>query len=158
MLLNNIAWILRHLPVFGVFGEGQYRLQPIYVDDFAQLAVAQGHATENRIIDAIGPETFTYIGLVTIIGQIIGARRLLISVPPALGYWAGWAISKLMGDVTITRDEIAGLMSDLLFTQSPPAGTTRLTDWAREHSTTLGVRYASELARRKNRERAYDTL
>ena len=29
-------------PVFGVFGDGRYRLQPIYVDDLAALAVEQG--------------------------------------------------------------------------------------------------------------------
>ena len=42
ILVNNIAWTLRRLPVFGVFGDGQYRLQPIYVDDLAKLAVEQG--------------------------------------------------------------------------------------------------------------------
>ena len=33
ILINNIAWCLRHLPIFGIFGDGRYRLQPIYVDD-----------------------------------------------------------------------------------------------------------------------------
>ena len=39
ILINNIAWCLRYLPVFGIFGDGQYRLQPIYVDDLAEAAV-----------------------------------------------------------------------------------------------------------------------
>ena len=39
ILINNIAWMLRRFPVFGVFGRGDYRMQPIYVDDLAQLAV-----------------------------------------------------------------------------------------------------------------------
>ncbi len=64
ILINNIAWALRHLPVFGVFGDGRYRLQPIYVDDLAELAVRWGDATENVIVNAIGPETFTYRELV----------------------------------------------------------------------------------------------
>jgi NADH dehydrogenase len=55
ILINNIAWALRRLPVFGVFGDGHYRLQPIYVDDLAQLAVEQGANRENVVIDAIGP-------------------------------------------------------------------------------------------------------
>ena len=38
ILVNNIAWALRRLPVFGVFGDGQYKLQPIYVDDLAEIA------------------------------------------------------------------------------------------------------------------------
>ncbi len=158
ILINNIAWTLRKLPVFGVFGDGQYRLQPIYVDDFAALAVEQGRDREKRIIDAIGPETFTYRRLAEEIGQIIGVRRPIVSVPPALGYMTGWVLGKIVGDVMITREEIEGLMADLLYTLSPPAGHTQLTDWAREHADMLGKHYASELARRKNREVAYEQL
>ena len=82
----------------------------------------------------------------------------MVSAPPGLGYLVGWIIGKLMGDVMVTRKEIEGLMQGLLYTASPPAGTTRLTDWARAHAATLGVQYASELARRRNRQLAYETL
>ncbi|MGC8781375.1 MAG: epimerase, partial [Anaerolineae bacterium] len=149
ILINNIAWLLRRLPVFGVFGDGSYRLQPIYVDDLAALAVAQGASRENVIINAIGPETFTYRELVQTIGRLIGAPRPVIGVPPAVGYWVGRLVGALMGDVTITREEIAGLMANLLYVDAPPAGTTRLTDWLAAHADTVGRRYASELARRR---------
>jgi NADH dehydrogenase len=158
ILINNIAWTLRRLPVFGVFGGGQYRLQPLHVDDFAALAVEQGKERSNRVIDAIGPETFTYRRLVEEIAAIIGVHRPIVSVPPAIGYAVGAVLGKLVGDVMITRDEVEGLMADLLVTNSPPAGTTRLTDWAREHADTLGKHYASELARRRNRQAAYEQL
>ena len=158
ILINNIAWTLRRLPVFGVFGDGSYRLQPIYVDDLAALAVEQGKRRENAIIDAIGPETFTYRELVRAIGEIIGVRRPIISMPPALAYVAGWKLGLLLGDVMITWPEVKGLMGDLLCTDSPPAGKTKLTDWTREHKDTLGVRYASELARRRDRRKAYENL
>ncbi len=158
ILINNIAWTLRHLPVFGVFGDGSYRLQPIYVDDFAALAVDQGHKKKNVIIEAIGPESFTYRDLVLMIGTVIGKRRPVLYVPPVLGYAAGSIIGRLMGDIMITRDEIAGLMQDLLFTQAPPAGATRLTAWARLNAAELGAHYASELARRRNRKEAYENL
>ena len=158
ILVNNIAWTLRKLPVFGVFGDGKYRLQPIYVDDLAKLAVEQGQSRENVIIDAIGPETFTYRGLVEEIGAIIGKKRAVIGVPPALGYLVGAIIGRLVGDVLITQDEVEGLMADLLYTDSPPAGETKLTDWAREHAAELGHKYASELARRRNRKEAYGQL
>jgi len=151
ILINNIAWALRRLPVFGVFGDGGYRLQPIYVDDLAEIAVDQGERQENIVIDAIGPETFTYRGLVERIGEIIGKRRPTISLPPGVGYLAGVVIGRLVDDVFITREEIEGLMADLLYVDSPPAGTTRLTDWAREHAGWLGRHYASELARRRDR-------
>ena len=158
ILINNIAWCLRWFPVFGVFGDGQYKLQPIYVDDLAELAVRQGREAANTIVDAVGPETFTYRGLVREIGAIIGKPRPIISLPPSLGYASGWLIGKFTGDVVITREEIKGLMQDLLCTKSPPAGSTQLTVWSREHAATLGQHYASELARRRNRQKAYTNL
>ncbi len=155
ILVNNIAWALRHLPLFGVFGDGQYKLQPIYVDDLAEIAVQQGRDRKNRVIEAIGPETFTYRGLVETVGEIIGKKRPIISVPPAVGYAVGWVIGKIVGDVMITREEITGLMANLLYVNSPPGGMTRLTEWATERSSTLGLRYTRELARRKDREAEY---
>ncbi len=155
ILVNNIAWALRHLPVFGVFGDGQYKLQPIYVDDLAQLAIEQGRQTNNVTIEAIGPETFTYRGLAETIGAIIDKRRPIVSVPPGLGYAVGWVIGKLVRDVMITREEIRGLMGNLLCVDAPPAGATKLTDWARERAASLGLHYASELARRQDRAAEY---
>ncbi len=149
ILINNIAWMLRHFPVFGVFGSGDYRLQPIYVDDLAQLAVEQGTSTQNTSIEAIGPETFTYRELVTTIGRIIGRRRPVVSMPPTVGYWLGRAFGAFKGDVVITREEIQGLMEGRLYVDAPPVGQTALTKWATEHRDTLGARYASELARRR---------
>jgi NADH dehydrogenase len=158
VLINNIAWTLRRFPIFAVFGDGRYRLQPIFIEDFAQLAVEQGRSRENAVIDAIGPETFSYRGLVERVGAIIGRRRPIVSLSPSWGYAAGWLIGQLVGDVMITRDEIEGLMQNLLCTNSPPAGTTKLTEWAVMHADALGRRYASELARRRNRAAAYESL
>lgn len=158
ILINNIAWALRHLPVFGVFGDGRYRLQPIHVADLAKLAVEQGAAREHAVIDAVGPETFTYRGLAEELGRIIGRPRRIVSVPPTLGYWFAWLAGKWLGDVLLTREEIGALMAGLLAVDAPPAGQVRLTDWAREHADSLGVRYASELARRRNRFASYERL
>lgn len=158
ILVNNIAWALRKLPVIVVFGDGQYRQQPIYVDDLAGLAVEQADNTDNVIIDAIGPETFTFRGLVETIGRIIGRPRRILSVSPGLGYLMAAIVGRLVGDTFLTREEIAGLMQDLLCTASLPVGTTRLTDWATAHADTLGLRYASELARRRNRLDEYARL
>ena len=155
ILINNIAWGLRHLPMFGVFGDGEYKMQPIYVDDLAELAIRHGREDKNLIIDAIGPETFTYRELVKKISEIIGKHRPIISVSPFIGYIAGWIIGKIVNDVMITKEEIEGLMSNLLYVESPPTGSTKLTEWAKKHSDTLGLKYTSELARRKNRESEY---
>jgi NADH dehydrogenase len=158
ILINNIAWMLRRFPVFGVFGDGNYKLRPIYVDDLARLSVKEGKEKENRIIDAVGPETFTYLYLVREIGRIIGKERRFIFIPDTVGYFLGWIVGKVLGDIIITRDEIEGLKTNLLYTDSPAAGSTRLTDWARENSSVLGLHYASELARRRNRIELYEKL
>ena len=155
ILINNIAWALRTLPVFGVFGDGQYRLQPIYAEDLAELAVEQGKSKEDIIINAIGPETFTYKELVETIGKIIGKQKPIVSFSPTMGYIAGLLIGKIVGDIMITRDEITGLMNSLLFVDSPPVGKTKLTEWVKEHRDSLGRKYTSELARRKDLESEY---
>jgi NADH dehydrogenase len=158
ILINNIAWMLRRFPVFGVFGDGHYKLQPIHVDDLAELAVEQGGLRENRIIDAIGPETFTYRELVQAIGKAIGKKRPIVSLPPSIGLVMGRFVGFVVRDVLITPEEIQGLMENRLVTSSPPAGSTRLTDWMAKHAGELGARYSSELARRRDRSSSYEAL
>ena len=156
ILINNIAWSLRKFPIVPVFGNGRYRLRPIYVDDLARLAVAQGQSRENCIIDAVGPETFTYRKLVRTIATILSKRRLIVGVPARLGYFSGTILGWLLGDVMVTWPEVRGLMSELLYVDAPSAGQTKLTEWATQHADHLGRRYASELARRKDRAAAYN--
>jgi uncharacterized protein YbjT (DUF2867 family) len=158
ILIDNIAWLLRKFPVFGVFGSGKYCLRPILVDDLAKLAVEQGRKSKNCVIDAVGPETFTYRALVEEIERAIGTRRPIVPVPASFGLLFSWLVGKMLRDVMLTRDEIKALMAGLLCTDAPPAGDTRLTDWLRENSAGLGTRYSSELARRRNRKKAYSNL
>ena len=155
ILINNIAWILRHFPFFILFGQGDYEIQPIYVDDLAEIAVEQGALRENSIINAIGTESFTYCELVEKIGEIIGKKRKIIHVSPEVGYFMAYVIGKLVDDIIVTRDEIAGLMAGMLAVNAPPAGQTRLTDWLGQHAETVGKRYTSEMARRKDRLSSY---
>jgi uncharacterized protein YbjT (DUF2867 family) len=155
ILINNIAWSLRHLPVIGVFGSGDYKLQPIHVDDLAQAVAVKVAAGADEITEAIGPETFTYRELVARVGRAIGIRRPIVSVPPALGYWGCRLLGLLVGDVIITREEIRGLMEGRLYVDAPPLGTTKLTDWMDRHGDTLGRHYTSEMARRIDRVSEY---
>jgi NADH dehydrogenase len=158
VLLNNIAWALRRFPIFMVFGSGRYRLRPIHVDDLAKCAVEQAAERRDLTVDAVGPESFTFRDLVREIGVAIGRWRPVLPTPAPMAYAAGWAIGKAVGDVMITWDEVKGLMAELLWTPSAAAGTTRLSEWARAHADVLGMRYASELARRRNRTASYDRL
>ena len=147
ILINNIAWFLRRFPVFPIAGQGDYRLQPVFVDDVAHLAVDAATAEGNTTLDAVGPETFTFKELLQEVRQTTRGRARLLPVPPSLSYTAASMVGLLLRDVVLTRDEIDGLMSGHLVSHDPPTGTTRLTDWMLEHRDTLGHRYASELAR-----------
>jgi len=155
ILINNIAWALRRLPVFGLFGDGSYKVCPIYVEDLAAAAVEFGKTTECVVVDAVGPETFTYRELVEMVGNTIGANRPLVGLPGWLGCLTGRLIGAIHGDVMITMDEIRGLTSDLLRVDSKPLGPTRLTNWVQAHRDTLGRNYTSEMARRRDLLGAY---
>ncbi len=151
ILLNNIAWMLRRLPIFGVFGHGDYRIQPVFVEDLADLAVASAMMTENLTLDAVGPETFTYNELVALLKRAVGGRARVLHIPPGVGLAIGRCLGWWTRDVVITREEIAGLMADLLVSHEKPTCPTRLSDWLGEHGHKLGRRYASELKRHYTR-------
>lgn len=158
ILVNNIAWVLRHMPVFGVFGWGGYKLQPMHVDDFADLAIDASDMTEEVTLDAVGPETFEFRRLVREIAGIIGVRRPIVPMPPCVGLGVSRLINPFVRDVIITREEIQGLMRGLLASDQGRTGATRLTTWAREHRDSLGARYSSEVGRRVKRDLAYELV
>ena len=148
ILINNIAWALRHLPLFGIYGDGRYRLQPIHVDDLAAAAIDRMTGAANETIDAIGPETYCYREMVEMIAREIESPALVVSMPPMLAYQAVRVLGWMVGDVINTRDEVRGLMQEKLYVRSPPIGTTKLSDWVRTFHLDIGSRYTSELQRR----------
>ena len=147
VLINNIAWLLRHFPVFAVPGDGAYRLQPIHVEDLAALAADAGRRSDDLVMDAVGPEIFTYDELVRTVAASVGRRARLVHLPPAMLGLAAWGLGVLVRDVVLTREEIRGLMDGLLVSSQPPTGATRLSDWLRENASSVGTIYANELAR-----------
>ncbi|MGB6837165.1 MAG: NAD(P)H-binding protein [Dehalococcoidia bacterium] len=147
ILINNIAWLMRRLPVFAVAGSGEYRLQPIFVEDLAEIAVNAGRHGENVTVDAVGPDIFTFNELVRLIGSAVGSRASIVHVPPRLALFLSRVIGYMRRDVLLTHDEVEGLRSNLLVSERGPTGHTRLGDWLRDHASTVGTKYASELER-----------
>jgi NADH dehydrogenase len=145
ILINNIAYLLRRFPFFFLPGDGSYRLQPVYVDDVAELAVEGVYRTDNYIIDAVGPDIFTFKEMVQLIGEKIGAKRPLIPVTPRLALLAAQFISLFVDDVILTPEEVDGLMAGLLVSDEPPRGKTRLADWLDKNRDKVGTNYASEI-------------
>jgi uncharacterized protein YbjT (DUF2867 family) len=147
ILINNIAWLLRRFPVFGVPGSGDYRVQPVFVEDVAEIAVRAAHYDENSIVDAVGPEVYTFDELVRLIAAKIGSRARIIHLRPGMALFLSRLIGCLLRDVVLTRDEAEGLMSNLLVSEGPPTGQARLGDWLAQNVDSVGARYASELNR-----------
>ncbi|HEY9286990.1 MAG TPA: NAD(P)H-binding protein [Candidatus Dormibacteraeota bacterium] len=147
VLINNIAWFLRHLPVFGIPGDGQYRLQPVFVEDYADRIVEAGAAADNVILDVAGPERFTFEGLVRLLRDAMGRRTRLVRMPPPLALAGARAVSVVLRDITLTSNELTGLMAELLISDEPSSCPSRLSEWVRAHQQELGHRYASEITR-----------
>jgi uncharacterized protein YbjT (DUF2867 family) len=147
ILINNIAWFVRHFPAFGIPGNGRYGIRPIYVGDMAQLMVDAVEQPGKSVINAVGPETFSFEELVQLIAERVGRRIPLMHLPASLAYVSTLATGWLVGDVVLTWEEYLGLMSNLLVTEGPAAGETRLSEWLLENRERVGRRYASEVAR-----------
>jgi uncharacterized protein YbjT (DUF2867 family) len=146
VLVNNIAWLLRRLPVFGV-PRGSYGLQPVHVEDFARLAVEQGASRVDAVLDAVGPEALGFDELVRLVRRAVGSRAALVPVPRALLLAAARLVGAAVRDVVLTPDEIAGLTANLLVSKGPPSASTRFSDWLTGNAERLGVEWASELQR-----------
>lgn len=147
ILINNIAWFVRHFPVFAVPGDGSYRIQPIFVRDMAALLASAVERKDDRILGAVGPEIFAFDELVKLIAEKIGRPARIVHVPAPLAYAATKTAGWLLRDVVLTWQEYRGLMDNLLVSGEPPRGTTRLSEWLAENRDAVGVHYASEVAR-----------
>jgi NADH dehydrogenase len=147
ILLNNLAWALRRLPVYGIPGRGRYRVQPIHVDDAARICVEAASWEPGRTHDAAGPEQLEYRDLVAAIRSAVGSRSLVVSMPTSAVLLAGRVLGLVVRDVVLRRDELIELTSSFLTSDEPPLGATRVADWLAANATLLGRRWSSELAR-----------
>ena len=142
-----MAWALRRFPMFLVFGQGDYPVQPIYAADMAAQAVDGGSRTDSFVGDAAGPEMFTFEELLQLLASSMGARVRLVHTPPSLGFALTRLVGLLLRDTMLTRDEVDGLMAGLLTSNAVSTATTRLGSWLEANAQQLGRHYVSELRR-----------
>jgi len=147
ILINNIAWLLRRMPVFVIPGLGGYRVQPVAVEDVAEIATWAAEQTHNLTVDAAGPDTLTYTELVERIAIAVGRRPKFVYFSPRLTLWAGDLVAAYVHDVLLTRQELQGLMEELLVSSEKPRGGRRIDNWLLGTSDSIGRNYASELDR-----------
>jgi uncharacterized protein YbjT (DUF2867 family) len=147
VLLNNIAWLLRHFPVFAVGGRGNYRIRGIHVDDLARLCVAKGSEDHDSVTDAVGPERPTFVELVRCLRDVVGSRARIVHVPGAAVPVLSRLLGLMLSDVLLSREEYRGMAAGLADTDGPATGPTALSRWLAEHGGDLGRQYANELDR-----------
>ena len=147
ILINNIAWFLRRCPIFAVPGDGNYRLQPVFVEDVAEIAVNGAVQGDSLIIDAVGPDILTFDELIRLIAGKIQSRAKIVHLKPGLALMISRLLGVVLRDVVLTRDEVEGLMANLLVSEGAPTGQTRLTEWLEQNRLHVGTKYASELDR-----------
>jgi len=147
ILINNIAWLLRRLPIFGVPGRGDYRLQPVAGEDVAEIATWAAEQTDNVIVDAAGPDTVYYSEMVESIAIAVGRHPRFVYLSPRMSLLAARVIGRAMKDVMLNEPELEGLMQELLVSHERPRGTQRLDNWLLSNAESIGRVYASELER-----------
>ncbi|HEX4127607.1 MAG TPA: NAD(P)H-binding protein [Acidimicrobiales bacterium] len=147
VLLNNIAWLLRRLPVFAVGGSGEYRIRGIHVDDLARLCLAKAAESQDSVTDAVGPERPTFNELVATIKDVVGSRARVVHVPGATMPLLARALGLVLHDVLLTTEEFRAMAAGLADTEGPATGSTKLSEWLAEQGGTFGLRYANEIER-----------
>ena len=153
VLINNIAWLLRHLPVFAIGGRGDYRIRGIHVDDLARLCVDLGARDDTLVVDAVGPQSLTFRELVDTVRAAVGSHAVIVPVPGRLLTVLSGALSLLLHDRLLTREEYQAMADGLADSDAPATGTIDVADWIAEHGPDLGRRYANELDRHFRRAR-----
>lgn len=149
VLLNNLAWMLRRLPVFAVAGRGDYRVRPVHVDDLARTCVAAGARETTEMIDAVGPDRPTYRELVDHLRDAVGSRALVISAPTSAVLAGGKVIGWTRRDQILTRGELESTVDGLADTDGDATGASSVMKWITEHADTLGLTYFNETASRR---------
>jgi uncharacterized protein YbjT (DUF2867 family) len=150
ILLNNIAWFLRRAPVFGIFGDGAYRVQPVSLDGFAELiAEVVESSGSGATTDVAGPTDYTYLDMVRLIRVAVGSRAALVRMPDWLALAASWVTGFVVRDVILTRDEAKGLTQEYLYSPNPRRVGESLENWLERGDVRdyLGRSYVSELDR-----------
>ncbi len=147
VLLNNIAWLLRRLPVFAIGGRGDYRIRGIHVDDLAHLCLTKAAEEHDSVTDAVGPERPTFTELVGAIRNTVNSHARLVHVPGATVPLFSRVLGLALHDVLLTADEYRAMAAGLADTDGPATGSTALSGWLAEQGELLGLRYANELER-----------
>lgn len=155
-LVNNCAWMLRHLGAFPVLAGGPHRIRPAFVEDVAALCVARGlsagaargdRGTESQRLDAVGPETLEFGRLVGVIRDAVAPRAVTPRLPAPTVWLGAKVTAPLVQDTVVTWPELQTIRRGLYDVPGPTNCPTAFTAWVQAHGRSLGEAYHSQRRR-----------
>ncbi|KAK7465355.1 hypothetical protein VKT23_005334 [Stygiomarasmius scandens] len=122
---NRFSQLSRYLPFLPVFGGGNSRFQPVYVDDVARAVEIISRkdpeierSVSGQILEAGGPDILTYREIMELVLKYNQRRRPIVSLPFWMGTLQGAVMEKLPVNLfTVTRSQVEQLKSDNVVTQ-----------------------------------------
>jgi NADH dehydrogenase len=125
MFVRQVRWS----PVTPIVGDGERRLQPIWVDDVAAYFAKAIDLPEaaNRLFELGGPDRVTWNEVYERIGRVLGKRRARLHLPIPI-VRAGAAVAELLPRPPITRDQLTMLTAGDNVCDPTPARETFGTD------------------------------
>ena len=113
VFLTTVVRLLRILPVYPMFGRGETKLQPVYVEDVAEgiARVLSGAGGSVASYEFAGARVYTYKELLRTIADRIGARPRLVPLPFALWEFLALGAESLPGS-PLTRNQVALMQRD----------------------------------------------
>ncbi|HEY2530615.1 MAG TPA: complex I NDUFA9 subunit family protein [Xanthobacteraceae bacterium] len=122
--LSIILSLLERLPIYPLFGNGQMRLQPVYVDDIAQAIarMLQGEHPRAKLFECGGPRIYSYEEFLRTLANAAGKKPILIPLPFAAWHALAW-IAERFPNPPITRNQVELMQIDSTSSPDTPGLT-----------------------------------
>jgi NADH dehydrogenase len=144
VLINNVAWMFRHLPVVPVGDGGGYMVRGVHVDDLARLCVDLARGPEGACVDAVGRDRMSFRELLHTVRDAVAPHRPMIDVPGWLLTTGAKLLAPILQDQLLTRDEYRAMAAGLADSQAPTTGETSFRTWVGQEVPKLGLRYLND--------------
>ncbi len=144
VLINNMAWACRHLPLVPVGDGGRYIVRGIHVNDLAALCADLADGPAGTVLDAVGPDRITFRELLEQVRDVVSPRTAIVSVPGRMLTAAADMLALVLRDQILTRDEYQAMAAGLADSQGTTTGSTRFTDWIHQAGPGLGHQYIND--------------
>jgi len=109
--INLFAKIIKILPIFPIFGSGDYKWQPIYVKDVAKMFVKaiNNKKCYNKIFKVGGIKQYKFKELIKVIAMLLNKKVVIIKIPYKL---TEFLIKIFNGLFPINYDQLVMLNED----------------------------------------------